>query len=122
MPPVLEREGALGYVENKEVTMREGVFEQGPAFSLETAARRVGVSGTFVTRLVHQGLIDTIENERDEVQLPESSVNRLRGMRRLHRDLGVNFAGAAVILDLVARLDGLNKQVTELQREREDTK
>ena len=107
--------------------MQKGVFDHGAAFSLEIAAEQVGVSGTFVTRLIHQGLIDTIENGRDEVQLPESSINQLRIMRRLHRDLGVNFAGAAVILDLVARLDGLNKQLAELQRQmglgpRRDTK
>ena len=96
--------------------MQSPDIDQGPAFSLEIAAQRVGVSGTFVMRLIHQGLIDTIENERHEVQLPESSVNRLRRMRRLHRDLGVNFAGAAVILDLVARLEGLNNQVLELEQ------
>ena len=31
--------------------------------------------------------------------------SRLRRMLRLHRDLGVNFTGAAIIVDLVERLE-----------------
>jgi hypothetical protein len=41
---------------------------------------------------------------------------QLRCMQRLHRDLGVNFAGAAVILELVGRLDQLNRDLAEIQR------
>jgi MerR HTH family regulatory protein len=37
-------------------------------------------------------------------------------MQRLHRDLGVNFAGAAVILDLVGRINEMNRELTRLHR------
>jgi hypothetical protein len=36
-------------------------------------------------------------------------------MRRLHRDLGVNFTGAAVILDLVERIRLLDRELNELR-------
>jgi hypothetical protein len=36
-------------------------------------------------------------------------------MHRLRRDLGVNFAGAAVILDLVHRIEELNRELAELK-------
>jgi hypothetical protein len=39
-------------------------------------------------------------------------------MQRLRRDLGVNFAGAAVILDLVGRIEQLNRELAERQREK----
>jgi len=32
-------------------------------------------------------------------------------MQRLHRDLGVNFIGAAIILDLVGRIEQLNREL-----------
>jgi len=34
-----------------------------------------------------------------------ATAERLRRMLRLHRDLGVNFTGAAIIVDLVERLE-----------------
>jgi hypothetical protein len=43
-------------------------------------------------------------------------VIQLRRMQRLRRDLGVNFAGAAVILDLVGRIEQLNRELAEMQR------
>jgi hypothetical protein len=36
-------------------------------------------------------------------------------MARLRRDLGVNFAGAVVILDLVERIDGLNRELSAMR-------
>jgi len=43
-------------------------------------------------------------------------VVHLRRMQRLRRDLGVNFAGAAVILDLVGRIEQLNRELAEMHR------
>jgi hypothetical protein len=37
-------------------------------------------------------------------------------MQRLRRDLGVNFAGAAVIIDLVGRIEELNRELAEMRR------
>jgi hypothetical protein len=34
----------------------------------------------------------------------------------LRRDLGVNFAGAAIILDLVSRIEELNRELAEVHR------
>jgi len=46
--------------------------------------------------------------------LRSRSVLRLRRMARLRRDLGVNFAGAAVIVDLVDRIEELNRDLAEM--------
>jgi hypothetical protein len=43
-------------------------------------------------------------------------VVRLRRMQRLRRDLGVNFAGAAIILELVGRIEQLNRELSEMHR------
>jgi chaperone modulatory protein CbpM len=39
---------------------------------------------------------------------------RFRRMQRLHRDLGVNFAGAAVILDLLDRIEQMRRELDNL--------
>jgi hypothetical protein len=36
-------------------------------------------------------------------------------MQRLRRDLGVNFTGAAIILELVQRIEQLNRELAEMR-------
>jgi hypothetical protein len=40
---------------------------------------------------------------------------QLRRMQRLRRDLRVNFTGAAIILDLVRRIEELNRELAEMR-------
>lgn len=82
----------------------------------EVVAEMVGTRRSLVMRLAERGLIDTVSGDADEPRLPRRVVIQLRRMQRLRRDLGVNFAGAAVILDLVGRIEQLNRELADLQR------
>jgi hypothetical protein len=70
-----------------------------------------------VVRLAKEGLIETVDSETDEPLLPRRAVVQLRRMQRLRRDLGVNFTGAAIILDLVGRIEELNRELSEMHRQ-----
>jgi hypothetical protein len=90
-------------------------FEE--SLTCEMVAQSVGARRSLVVRLARLGLIDTIDKETDdEPLLPQHVVVQLRRMQRLRRDLRVNFAGAAVILDLVSRIEQLNRELAEMQR------
>ena len=67
-----------------------------------------GVGPAQFLRLVRLGIVEP-------ANLTTSSAARLRRMLRLQRDLGVNPAGAAIILDLVDRLDRLEAELAELR-------
>ena len=67
----------------------------------------------MVVRLAERGLIETVDTRSQEPLLRRRAVIQLRRMQRLRRDLGVNFAGAAVILDLVGRIEQLNRELAE---------
>ena len=82
--------------------------------SCAVVAERVGASRSLVLRLAQHGLIETVDSGTDEPLLPHRVVVQLRRMQRLRRDLGVNFAGAAVILDLVGRIEQLNRELAEM--------
>lgn len=84
--------------------------------SCEVVAQTVGARHSLVVRLARQGLIETVEGGKDELLVPRRVVVQLRRMQRLRRDLGVNFAGAAVILDLVGRIEQLNRELAEIRR------
>ncbi len=93
-------------------------FDMDEPLTFDVVAEIVGARRSLVVRLAQQGLIETLEG-RAEPQVPRRAIVRLRRMQRLHRDLGVNFTGAAIILDLVARIEQLNRQLREM---REGTK
>jgi len=84
--------------------------------TFEAVAQTVGARRSLVVRLAQQGLIETVASGADEGEprVPRRVVIRLRRMQRLRRDLGVNFAGAAVILDLVGRIEQLNRELADM--------
>ena len=84
--------------------------------TLEAVADAVGVRPPLLARLIRLGVLESVGNEVDEPLLPTRAVISLRRMARLRRDLGVNFAGAAIILELVDRIEGLNHEVAELRQ------
>jgi DNA-binding transcriptional MerR regulator len=76
-------------------------------------ARAAGISAATLVRLVHLGLIEPAAPGGNE--FTAASAERLRRMLRLHDDLEVNLIGAAVIVDLLERLDRLESDLTRLR-------
>lgn len=91
-------------------------FDLDEPLTSDVVAKAIGARRSMVLRLARAGLIDSIESEGGESLLPRRAIMQLRRMQRLRRDLGVNFAGAAIILDLVRRLEDLRSQTTEIRR------
>jgi hypothetical protein len=93
-------------------------FDLDEALSCAVVAESTGTRRSLVVRLARLGLLETLTDQIDENGepfLPRRSVIRVRRMRRMHRDLGVNFTGAAVILDLVERIRLLDRELNELR-------
>ena len=91
-------------------------FELDEPLTFDVVAETVGARRSLIARLVHQGLIETLDSGTEEPMVPRRAVVQLRRMQRLRRDLGVNFAGAAIILDLVGRIEQLNRELAEMHR------
>ena len=66
-------------------------------------ARTAGISLATLVRLVRGGVVAVEPGGGFTV----ATALRLRRMLRLHRDLGVNLFGAAIIVDLMERLERL---------------
>ena len=79
--------------------------------SLEQLAEAAGLSAVDLGRLVHLGLIEPdVPGTR---KFTADAAARLRRMLRLHRDLGVNLTGAAIIVDLVERVERLEAKLVD---------
>lgn len=82
----------------------------------DVVAELVGARRSLVLQLAQHGLIDSVDADTEEPMVPRRVVVQLRRMQRLRRDLGVNFAGAAIIIDLVGRIEQLNGELAEMNR------
>lgn len=73
----------------------------------EQLARRTGLHPDLVRRLIRVGAVDPYARD---------AAPRLARMVRLRRDLGLNFAGAVLACDLLARIDELEAQLSRQVR------
>src|SRR5258705_6247040 len=82
-----------------------------PELSLsgEELAAAAGISPTRLGHLARLGFVEPIAPETE--RFTAATAARLRRMLRLHGDLGVNLMGAAIIVDLLERLERLGDEL-----------
>ena len=95
-------------------------FDLDEPLTFDVVAATTGARRSLVVRLAREGLIETVDSGTDEPLLPRRAVVQLRRMQRLRRDLRVNFTGAAIILDLVGRIEELNRELISIRGNDED--
>jgi chaperone modulatory protein CbpM len=77
-------------------------------YTLDELARRAGVHPELVRRLVAMGVLDP--GIPDPELWPRATAVRLERAIRLRRDLGLNYAGALLVAELVERIDELERR------------
>jgi chaperone modulatory protein CbpM len=77
--------------------------------TLDELARAAGISEGTMARLVRLGLV--APTAPGAHTFTASTAARLRRMLRLRTDLGVNLTGAAIILDLLDRLESVQAEL-----------
>jgi MerR HTH family regulatory protein len=75
------------------------------SYTLEELAREAGVHPELVRRLVAMGVLDP--GSPDPELWPRATATRLARAIRLRRDLGLNYAGALLVAELLERIDEL---------------
>src|SRR3989304_2872088 len=88
-----------------------------PCYVISVAARMVGMHAQSLRNYERMGLIRP-SRSRGRVRLySQSDVQRLRYIQRLVQDLGVNLAGAEVIMRMNERVRQMEHEMQELRRE-----
>jgi MerR family transcriptional regulator/heat shock protein HspR len=88
-----------------------------PAYIISVAARMLGVHAQTLRYYERVGLIAP-SRSRGRIRLySRADLERIRQVQRLIEDLGVNLAGAEVIIDMSAKLRALEEENQALRRE-----
>lgn len=96
--------------------MTEGVSSQAGYFLISVAARILGVHAQTLRAYERQGLIMP-SRTRGRIRLYSlEDIRRAQQVRRLVDDLGVNLAGAEVILRLTERITRLEQEIERLRQ------
>jgi hypothetical protein len=78
-------------------------------FTAEEVALRCGVQVTYVERLYRLGIVSPHPDY--EMYFPPDVTVTIRKIVRLRTDLGVNEEGAAVVIDLLKRIEALEQEL-----------
>lgn len=89
----------------------------GSLLTTNEIARLAGLHPDFVQRLISLGLVDPVETQPEPL-FESAAILRLRRIVRLRNDLGVNWAGVGVVLDLLGRIEELEEELASLKAAR----
>jgi chaperone modulatory protein CbpM len=89
------------------------VLDEAVELSLGELCRACEVYAEEVVELVAEGIVEPLGRDSAHWRFRGSSVRRVRCALSLRRDLGVNWAGAALALDLLEELASLRGRVPD---------
>jgi chaperone modulatory protein CbpM len=85
-----------------------------PIYSLQELSNACNVEAAWVAELVEHGVIEAHGTSVSQWRFSSISVVRLAKAKRFDRDLGVNAAGIALVLDLLSEIDSLKARLNVL--------
>ncbi len=98
-------------------------FPEDPVYVISVVARLAGVHAQTLRTYEREGLVRPARSQGGVRMYSDMDVERVRTIRRLVDDLGVNLAGVDVILRLTERIEALHAEREALrealQRERD---
>jgi DNA-binding transcriptional MerR regulator len=92
----------------------EGRPARGGLVNMEELARLARLHPEMLRRLVQWGLVEP-EVWEPELVFQDTVVPRIWRIMRIRRDLGVNWAGLGVVLELLDRIEELEREVSRLR-------
>ncbi|MDA1188914.1 MAG: MerR family transcriptional regulator [Chloroflexi bacterium] len=96
------------------------IFDQDqPVFVISVAARMVGVQTQTLRYYERIGLIEPSRTPGNQRVFSANDVERVRQIRTLVDDMGVNLAGVEVVLKLFERIEEAEVEIESLKLENE---
>ena len=100
---------------SEEYFLSGDILDEGTEVSVADLCRMFAVEEQHIVELVEEGVLGTrstvlIEIDKTEWRFHGTEVRRARIALRLERDLGINVAGVALVLELLEELEQLRRE------------
>lgn len=89
--------------------------ESEPKYVISVAARMVGIEPHRLRYYERLGLVQPHRSKGKIRYYSEADIERLREIKTLMNDLGVNLAGVEVVFHLVERIAEMQRQIQQLE-------
>ncbi len=96
----------------KKTTLRSDIVD---ALSLHELCRFCQADEAWVVELVNEGVLEPRGSSTEQWRFRGVNIVRAKKARRLTRDLGINAAGIALVLDLLEERDGLLRKLMQYE-------
>jgi chaperone modulatory protein CbpM len=83
--------------------------------SMAELSRACSVHAEWLVSLVDEGILDPGGADIRHWRFSAPALRRARTTRHLQQDLGINLAGAALVLDLLDEIDDLRQRLARLE-------
>jgi chaperone modulatory protein CbpM len=94
------------------------VLDEDCLFTLDEISHACSVRAEYIIELVDEGIVEPMgmgqQREQQQWSFSGKSLLRARKARRLQQDLGINLAGAAVVLDMMEEIEQLRERIRRL--------
>ncbi len=98
----------------KKATSRDPNVDMIETLSLSELTLFCDTNADWVITLVEHGVVTPITRSSAEWEFTPAHIARARKASRLMRDLGLNFPGVALVLDLIEERDALARRLAIL--------
>ena len=99
--------------EMKEKVLQGLLLDEGCELTLAELSRACSMHAEWLLDLVEEGILEPRGRDPREWRFAAPALQRARTVRNLQRDLGVNLAGAALVVEL---MDEINRLRARLRR------
>jgi len=96
----------------------EGRPVAGELITVQELARLSRVHPEMVAQLVEWGLVEP-EISKPEMLFAETVIPRIWKILRLRQDLGINLAGIGVVLELLDKIESMEREIARLRKQTE---
>ena len=86
------------------------IFDERSAFSVNDLTRMFAVEERRIVEWVEEGVISVLETNTAQWRFSGAQLRRARIALRLERDLGLNAAGVALVLELLEELQQFRRE------------
>jgi chaperone modulatory protein CbpM len=100
---------------NRDTVLQSEIIETRLEMSLNDLCEICTVTSERVVQLVDEGLVEPLGRDPTEWRFSGHSVRRVVVAERLSRDLRLNAAGAALVLELLDEVTELRQRLTRLE-------
>ena len=94
------------------------ILDETTTLTLDELSCACSVRVERIIELVDEGILEPVGRDLREWCFPGPSLGRARIAMHLQRDLDINLAGVALVLDLLDELESLRARLRRLEEER----